>query len=115
MYIQYDAKEKAEIERIKAKYTSLDSTPSTLSEMKRIDRRVESVSRSIAICWGIIGLLVLGTSLSMVLALGSGILSSMVVGIIGISMMVFTKNIYDLVLFNKRKKYKSKIISISEK
>ena len=104
------------IERIRASYAEKEMTK--FDELKQLDRRVKRPAEIFAYVFGSLSSLVLGTgmclamkvigaSLSFAMPLGIG------VGILGIALVSVNYPIYKSILKNRKKKYASRIMELS--
>lgn len=104
--------EKQEIETIKAKYETHESSAEVL-ELKKLDNKVKRTPRAVALTIGILGTLIFGTGFSMILEWNLMLLGS-IVSIFGIILVIIAYPIYNHLRSRLKKKYGKKIIKLSE-
>lgn len=105
--------EKQEIETIKAKYETNESSAEVV-ELKKLDSKVRHIPRAVALTIGIFGTLIFGTGFSMILEWNLMLLGS-IVSILGIILVIIAYPIYNHLRGRLKKKYGKKIIELSEK
>ena len=112
--ISYSAEEKKELDSICAKYqTPVNSEPTNLEKIKKMDARVERSALFFALSIGIIGTLILGTGMTCVLVwnlLAPGIL----IGLIGLAGIIFAWPLYQKALRKAREKAAPEILQLSK-
>lgn len=104
--------EKQEIESIKAKYETHESSAEVL-ELKKLDNKVKRTPRAVALTIGILGTLIFGTGFSMILEWNLMFFGS-IVAILGIILVIIAYPIYNRLRGRLKKKYGKKIIELSE-
>lgn len=104
--------EKQEIESIKAKYETHESSAEVL-ELKKLDNKVKRTPRAVALTIGILGTLIFGTGFSMILEWNLMLFGS-IVAILGIILVIIAYPIYNRLRGRLKKKYGKKIIKLSE-
>ena len=114
----YSAEEKAEIEKIRDKYT--EKKPDDMTRLKALDKESESIATMVSIIAGVVGILIFGTGLSLYLselgdALGEAVLPvSILVGLIGVILMVSAFPLYMHTLRKEREKRKDEILALAD-
>lgn len=108
------------VQKIRTQYTEKEHTQ--LDELKNLDRRVKKPANIFAYVFGSIGVIIMGSGMSMVMTdIGKtvGIENSMpvgiVIGIIGMLTAIVNYPIYKSILTSRRKKYADRIIAVSDK
>ena len=61
----YSAKEQAEIKRIREKYTPSEEVEDKMDRLRRLDASVTSTAQAVALIFGVIGALILGSGMSL--------------------------------------------------
>ena len=117
----YSAKEQDEIKRIRQKYLSREED--SMTRLRKLDASATSKATVIALVFGIVGALILGTGMSLIMTkisefLGLGGSMAMVVGIvIGIAGGILASlayPIYNAIVKAKRKKLAPEIIRLTD-
>ena len=120
----YSAREQAEIRRIREKYADKEKIEeSKMERLRRLDAKVTQKAQSIALTLGILGVLILGSGMSLIMtdlgaALGlsaeAGMLIGIPVGIAGGVLASFAYPIYNLVLRHERQRIAPEIIRLTD-
>lgn len=111
-YTALTQQEKKEIEAIKTKYETHESSTEVL-ELKKLDNKVKHTPKIIALTIGILGTLIFGTGFSMILEWNLMTFGT-IVAILGIICVIIAYPIYNKVRSKLKKKYGKKIIELSE-
>lgn len=109
--------EKTKIEKIRESYLEKELTK--LEELKKLDKRAKYPAKIFAYVYGSLSSLVLGVGMCLAMnVLGAGLSFAMplgiCVGILGIILVSTTYSIYQKVLKNRKEKYSSRIIKLSD-
>ena len=120
----YSAKEQSEIERIRKKYAPEPRTEeSKMDKLRRLDRGVTRKATIIALTLGVIGVLILGSGMSMVMTplpeyLGLSDTDGMIVGVIlglaGCIPTALAYPIHERVLRRERKRIAPEVIRLTD-
>ena len=119
----YSAKDQAEIRRIREKYTVTPKEEDELTLLRRLDASVTRTAQTVAIIFGVIGVLILGSGMSLCMTeLGDllGIYGNMtmivgiIVGIVGGVLASLAYPIYNAIVKAKRKKLAPEIIRLTD-
>lgn len=111
----YSAVEQEEIKRIREKYTEKEKALSKLDLVKKLDKSVTDVATAVALAFGIFGVLVMGTGMSLVLVWGDiYMVPGIVTGVLGIILAGLAYPIYNKVLISRRKKIAPQIIKLTD-
>ena len=120
----YSAREQAEIRRIREKYADKEKTEeSKMERLRRLDAKVTQKAQSIALTLGILGVLILGSGMSLIMtdlgaALGlsaeAGMLIGIPVGIAGGVLASLAFPIYNLVLRHERQRIAPEILRLTD-
>ena len=119
----YSAKEQAELKRIREKYTPPNETESKMERLRRLDASVTQKAQAVALIFGVIGALILGTGMSLCMTdfaqiLGSHRDMAMVIGIpiglVGGVLAVLAYPLYNLIVKRERKKIAPEIIRLTD-
>ncbi len=115
----YSAKEREELLKIRAKYSS-ESAKGTLELLKEKDKRVTRGVTVFAVAFGIVGVIVMGFGMSIIMsdfgtlfgsyAFFAGILS----GVLGMCIAILAYPVYKTALRRARKKAAPEILKLSE-
>lgn len=105
--------ERAEIEDIRKDYIEKTDAEIKLDKLKTLDKRVKVLPKVLAYIFGIAGILVFGLGLTLFLEWGSPVWGS-IVGVIGCLLMSINYLVYKKIKSFMIKKYKSKIILLSD-
>ena len=112
---KYSAHEQEEIRRIREKYTEKEKSLSKLDIIKKLDKSVTNAATAISLVVGIIGLLVMGTGMSLVMVWGGHyMLAGIIIGLIGIALVAMAYPIYNFVVRTKRKKIAPEILRLTD-
>lgn len=116
----YSAKEQDKIKRIRQKYQTQEEG---INRLRRLDAEVTSKATAIALVIGIVGVLIMGTGMSLIMTelctiLGVTELAGMVVGIIagavGLILVALAYPVYSKVIKKEREKIAPEILRLSE-
>jgi len=120
----YSAKEQAEIKRIREKYLPEEKTENKLEQLKKLDESVTKKATSVSLVIGIIGVLILGSGMSLVMTdlaenLGEFIKNhnmfiGIVLGVAGIILAGIAHPVYNRIVKKERKKIAPQIISLTD-
>ena len=119
----YSAKEQAELKRIREKYTPPTETEDKIERLRRLDASVTQKAQAVALIFGVIGALILGTGMSLCMTdfaqiLGSHRDMAMVVGIpvglVGGVLAALAYPMYNLIVKRERKKIAPEIIRLTD-
>ena len=119
----YSAKEQEEIKAIRKKYTAPEQTEDKMAQLRRLDAGVYSKATTAALVIGIIGALIMGIGMSLAMTdvgetfglLGSiAMLTGIVIGIVGITLVCVAYPIYNRVLKKEREKIAPEMIRLTD-
>lgn len=117
----YSAKEQDEIRRIRQKYQ--DREENGISRLRKLDAKVSQKATMVSLVLGIVGVLVMGTGMSLIMTeFGSllgltgvlGLVVGVVIGLVGIIMVVLAYPVYNTVLKKEREKIAPEILRLTE-
>ena len=117
----YSAKEQEEIKKIRQKYQTSEVTG--MDRLRKLDGKVTQKATSVAIAYGIVGALILGTGMSLVMTdlgviLNISFILSLVIGIVtgvlGLFFIVLAYPMYNRTLKKEREKIAPEILKIAE-
>ena len=113
--ITYSAEEQKEIASILAKYQPGEKKQPTtnLEKLKKLDARVESAAMATALSEGIISTLILGVGMTCALMWNQPVIG-VIVGIIGLTGVLYAWPLYQKVLAKQREKAAPEILRLSE-
>ena len=119
----YSAREQAELKRIREKYTPSTEAEDKMERLRRLDASVTQKAQAVALIFGVIGALILGTGMSLCMTdfaqiLGSHRDMAMVVGIpvglVGGVLAALAYPMYNLIVKRERKKIAPEIIRLTD-
>ena len=119
----YSAKEQAELKRIREKYTPTTEVEDKMERLRRLDASVTQKAQAVALIFGVIGALILGTGMSLCMTdfaqiLGSHRDMAMVIGIpiglVGGVLAALAYPMYNLIVKRERKKIAPEIIRLTD-
>lgn len=109
----YSAKEQEEIKKIREKYVG-KSDETNIEKLRRLDKSVTKKATVLSITLGIIGVLVMGTGMSMCMAFEGLFIAGIIIGVIGIALVCVNYPVYIYVLKKEREKIAPEIIKLSD-
>ncbi len=121
----YSAKEQAELKKIREKYLA-DARPTELDKMaqiKKLDASVTQGATIFALCFGIVGTLVMGFGMSLIMTELKGFFSmdgttamivGIIVGIVGMVLVLLAYPLFHYISERKRKKIAPEILQLTE-
>ena len=119
----YSAKERAELMRIREKYTVPTETEDKMSRLRRLDASVTKTAQTTALIFGVLGTLILGFGMSLIMTELGEILNlseditmlfGIIVGIVGGIFASLAYPIYHAIVKAKRKKLAPEIIRLTD-
>ena len=119
----YSAKEQAELKHIRDKYTAPTKEEDKMARLRRLDASVTQKAQIVALIFGVIGALILGTGMSLCMSDFAEILGSyrdmaMVIGIpiglIGGVLVALAYPMYNVIVKRERKKIAPEIIRLTD-
>ena len=119
----YSAKERAELMRIREKYTVPTETEDKMSRLRRLDASVTKTAQTTALIFGVLGTLILGFGMSLIMTELGKILNlseditmlfGIIVGIVGGIFASLAYPIYHAIVKAKRKKLAPEIIRLTD-
>ena len=119
----YSAREQAELRKIREKYTPPTEEEDKMARLRRLDASVTNTAQAVALVFGVIGTLILGTGMSLIMTDFAAILGAhralampigIVLGIVGGAMAGLAYPIYNAIVAAKRKKLAPEIIRLTD-
>lgn len=117
----YSAKEQEEIKNIRKKYVAPIEEEDKMTQLRKLDARVNSKATSASLVIGIIGALVLGCGMSLIMtdigkSLGTilPLIIGVVMGVIGIILVCLAYPIYNRTLKKERAKAAPEILRLTD-
>lgn len=102
------------VEKIKARYESKSKELSKLEELKALDKKVKQPAIIFAYIFGILGTLILGTSMCLAMKVIGDIMAvGIAIGVIGIIMVCITYPLFNKILTSRKAKYADVILKKS--
>ena len=117
----YSAREQAELKRIREKYAEREE--SKMDRLRRLDRGVAQKAQTAALCFGVIGTLVLGMGMSLAMTkIGSMIgleeqlsfLLGIAIGVLGGILVGLAWPVYQWVTRHERKRIAPEILRLTD-
>lgn len=117
----YSAKEQEEIKNIRKKYITPVEEEDKMTQLRKLDARVNSKATSASLVIGIIGALVLGCGMSLIMTdigtlLGTilSLIIGVVMGVIGIIFVCLAYPVYNRTLKKERAKAAPEILRLTD-
>ena len=119
----YSAKEQAELQKIRDKYTPPTESEDKMERLRRLDSGVTNTALAVSLILGIIGTLVLGFGMSLIMTdlgeiLGANgntaIVIGIVVGLVGGVLASLAYPLYTAIVKAKRKRIAPEILRLTE-
>lgn len=119
----YSAKEQDEIKAIRNKYVAPQQTEDKMAQLRRLDASVTQKATMVALIFGVIGTLILGSGMSLAMTeigkaigLGGGMsmLMGSFIGIIGIVLVCVAYPIYNRIIKKERERIAPEIIRLTD-
>lgn len=119
----YSATEQAELKLIRDKYTAPTKAEDKMTRLRRLDAGTTNIAQAVALIFGIIGTLLLGTGMSLIMTDLAEILGSykdmamvigIIMGVVGGILASLAYPIYNAVLKSRRKKIAPEIIRLTD-
>ena len=119
----YSAKEQEELKKIREKYTPTADVEDKMARLRMLDASVTKTAKTVALVFGIIGVLILGMGMSLIMTEFAKILGpyenfSMIIGIcigaVGGILVSIAYPIYNAIVKSKRKKLAPEIIRLAD-
>lgn len=108
------------VQKIRTQYTEKQYTE--LDALKALDTKVKQPANIFGFVYGSISAVVMGAGMSLVMTeigsmigLANAMVPGIIIGVVGLSMAISTYPIYRKILNNRKKKYASEILALSEK
>ena len=119
----YSAKEQAELKRIREKYTPTSESEDKMAYLRRLDASVTKTAQTVALVFGVLGVLILGAGMSLIMTdvvefLGLhrdiAMVVGIIVGVVGGIVASLAYPIYNAIVRVKRKKLAPEIIRLTD-
>ena len=119
----YSASERAEIKKIREKYTPPTEAEDKMARLRRLDASVTNTAQAVSLVFGVIGTLVLGFGMSLIMTdlaetLGlygnTVMVIGIIVGIVGGALASLAYPIYNIIVTAKRKRLAPEIIRLTD-
>lgn len=117
----YSAKEQEEIKKIRKKYIQQHVEEDKMSRLRRLDESVYSKATTVALVFGIVGALLMGSGMSIIMTdigelLGTvlSVIVGVVLGIIGIILVCLAYPLYNRTLKREREKIAPEILALTD-
>ena len=120
----YSAKEQAELKKIREKYTAKpDREEDKMTKLRRLDASVSGFAQAVALVFGIIGALILGTGMSLCMTELGDFFSSdhdavmvvgIIIGVVGGIVASLAYPVYNFVLKRRREKLAPEILRLTD-
>lgn len=117
----YSAKEQEEIKAIRKKYEMPKEAEDKITQLRRLDAAVSQKATSVALIFGIVGAIVMGSGMSLIMTdIGKMLDATLAmiigigVGIVGIVLLCLAYPVYNIILKKERKKNAAEIIRLTD-
>ncbi len=108
----YSAKEQEEIKKIRKKYVPKEADK--MEQLRRLDASVTQKGTVVSLIVGIVGVLILGTGMSMCTVWTELFVLGIIVGVIGIAVVSAAYPLYSYVTKKEREKIAPEIIRLTD-
>lgn len=108
----YSAKEQEEIKKIREKYVPKEADK--MEQLRRLDASVTQKGTVVSLIVGIVGVLILGTGMSMCTVWTELFVLGIIVGVIGIAVVSAAYPLYSYVTKKEREKIAPEIIRLTD-
>ena len=106
-------------QKIRSQYVEKNSTE--LDELRHLDKKVKRPANIFAYSFGVISSIIMGMGMSLVmtdigatLGITNAIVPGIIIGATGLGLALLTYPIYKKILGNRKNKYRSEILTVSE-
>ncbi|MBQ8372529.1 MAG: hypothetical protein IJX38_06315 [Clostridia bacterium] len=119
----YSADRQAEVKRIREKYTNTSKAEDGMTRLRRLDGRPAQIARTVSLCLGVIGALILGLGMSIIMSdLGEYMFSNgtaaiavgVIAGVVGAALAALAYPMYNVVLMRERKRIAPEILRLTD-
>ena len=119
----YSAKEQAELKKIREKYALPTDVEDKMTRLRKLDASVTNTAQTIALVFGVVGVLILGFGMSLCMSELSAIfgdnqnvamLVGILVGVVGGVLAAVAYPVYNTVIKIKRKQIAPEIIRLTD-
>ena len=110
----YSGREQAEIKRIRDKYTPPSEKEATLERLRELDKSVTHKGTIVSLCMGIVGVLIVGTGMSLVMAIEGYFLLGIVLGLLGMVILLPAYPVYVHITEKERKRITPEILRLAD-
>ena len=119
----YSAMQQEEIKAIRNKYVKPQKTEDKMTQLRRLDNAVTQKATVVSLRFGIIGVLVMGSGMSLVMtdlyqklnmSHGIGMLVGVILGVVGIALVGLAYPIYNRIIVKERQKIAPQIIRLTD-
>ena len=107
------------VQKIRTQYTERENTQ--LDTLKALDKKVKKTANVLAVVFGSISAVVMGSGMSLVMTdigsiigMESPMFPGIIIGVVGLVMALLTYPMYKKILNSRKKKYASEIIKLSD-
>lgn len=119
----YSAKEQAEIQKIRKKYTAPEQWEDKMQQLRRLDAGVTKKAAVYSLTFGILGALIMGFGMSLIMTDFSAVLglhgypamlTGIAAGLVGIVLVCLAYPVYNRVLKKQREKIAPEILRLTD-
>ncbi|MBD5383997.1 MAG: hypothetical protein HDR72_03240 [Ruminococcaceae bacterium] len=111
----YSASQQEEIKKIREKYSAPEEQEDKMEQLRRLDRSVTKPGTVISLIAGVIGVLIMGTGMSMCMVGGDDLfIPGIIVGVVGILGVIAAYPLYNAVTKKRREKLAPEIIRLTD-
>lgn len=98
-------------EKIRSQYIAKETTK--MDNLKKLDNKVKAPGKVISIILGVIGILVMGSGMSLIMV-NENMQLGLMLGIPGMLVALLAYPVYSLITNGRKKKFKNEIIRLSD-
>ena len=119
----YSAKEQEEIKAIRRKYAAPEQAEDKMAQLRRLDAAVTKKASAVALVFGVIGALILGTGMSLVmtdigniigLTEGTALLVGIPIGVVGMAPVCAAYPLYNRIVKKERERIAPEILRLTD-
>ncbi|MBE6764074.1 MAG: hypothetical protein E7553_06990 [Ruminococcaceae bacterium] len=119
----YSAKEQEEIKAIRRKYAAPEQAEDKMTQLRRLDATVTKKASAVALVFGVIGALILGTGMSLAmtdigniigLTEGTALLVGIPIGVVGMVPVCAAYPLYNRIVKKERERIAPEILRLTD-
>lgn len=113
-YFSLSQAEKKQVENIKRQYGIASQKDGDLAQLLQLDKKVKTLPKVLATIVGVLGVLVLGTGMSIVMV-WQNMVAGVIIGFVGVVICLAAPLLHKAIFRSLKNKYSSHIIELSER